>query len=92
MTTQSKREQFAWDAIHKQLDIAGHPHNVIENDQWWFSNNTMTEAQCEEWKQWFLAECKRRFRWNKKISEREFQWFNLQYGLKIQETQTHDEL
>jgi hypothetical protein len=78
----NKREQFGWDAIHKQLDIAGHPHDVVK-DEFWFSNNTMTEEQHKEWKDWFLTEGKKRFRWNKKTAEKEFQWFDLQYGLKI---------
>lgn len=85
MTKEDKIAKFVMDAIYKQLDIAGYSHDLIKEENW-FSNYTMTEAQLNEWKQWFLSECKSRFRWGKAMGEKEFMWFNLQYGLKIEET------
>lgn len=77
-----KQEQFGWDAIYKMLEIAKHEEGIVYEPNW-FSNYCMTETMCEEWKQWFLKECTKRFRMYKKKAESEFDWFNLMYGLKI---------
>jgi hypothetical protein len=84
LTLQEKRENFVYDAIYKQFEIANVDRSVLETDkEKWFQNNTMTMAQREEWKAWFIAEVKRIFRFNKKYAEREFAYFDLMWGLRL---------
>lgn len=86
MSTRTQRESFAMSAIYKQLELANVSPSVLETDrEHWFSNNTITPQQHEEWRNWFITEAKKTFKLNKKVVEREFQYFNLSYGLKVQE-------
>jgi len=83
----TKRENFAMDAVHKQLDIVGIDHSVLETDrEAWFSNNTMTMEQHAEWKIWFIAESRKVFKITKKMAEREFLFFDLSYGLRLNDS------
>ena len=43
----------------------------------------MTEEMRETWKAWFILEAGKRFRMNRYRAEKEFNWFDLSYGLKI---------
>jgi hypothetical protein len=80
----NKKKDFALEAIHKQFEITGIDPSVLESDpESWFNNNTMTQTQHESWKDWFIVECRKRFRTTKKMAEKEFAWFDLAYGLRI---------
>jgi hypothetical protein len=81
-TYKDKNEQFAWDAIYKMIEIAKHEESIVWEKNW-FATYCMTEEMREEWKQWFLKECTKRFRMYKTKAESEFNWFDLAYGLKI---------
>lgn len=86
MSNRTQREAFVMSAIYKQFELANVDQSVLETDKdAWFSNNTMTPQQHEEWKIWFIAESRKVFKINKKVAEREFQFFDLSYGLKIKE-------
>ncbi len=80
----TKRREFALEAIHKQFELAGVDPSVLETDKHqWFTNNTMTLDQHAEWKKWFIEEARKRFKLPKKACEREFAFFDLGYGLRI---------
>lgn len=82
----TKREEFVLEAVHKQLEIAGVDPSVLETDREnWFSNNTMTEEHRNQWKNWFISEVRKKFKLPKKMAEREFDFFDLTYGLKIKD-------
>ena len=84
MNTRIKREEFVIDAINKQFEIANIDPTVLKTDPTgWFSNNTMTDIHHQQWKLWFIAECRKRFKYSKHAAEREFDYFDLSYGLKI---------
>ena len=86
MNNREKRETFVLTAIYKEFELAGVDASVLETDKEnWFSNNTMTRIQHDEWKKWFIAETRRVFKFTKKAAEHEFQHFDLSYGLRIQE-------
>lgn len=81
------RDAFVMEAIYKELDLAGVSHSVLEKDKEWFSNNTMNQQQHQQWREWFIAESRKRFRLTKKLAEKEFSYFDLSYGLRIAEKQ-----
>ena len=81
-TYKDPTEQFGWDAIYKMLEIAKHEESIVWEKEW-FSTYCMTEAMRETWKAWFILEAGKRFRMNRYRAEKEFNWFDLSYGLKI---------
>lgn len=79
------QQEFALVAIHKELEIAGVDKSVLQSDKEWFRNNTMTPEQHKAWKKWFIDEYRLNFKRTKKEAEKEFSWFDLQYGLRIKD-------
>ena len=59
--------------------------DLLKEEDGWYSRSPMTTSQHEIWKAWFLKELKTRFRWSKKLCRKEFVWFDLMYGLKIED-------
>lgn len=78
-------QEFALVAIHKQLEIAGVDKSVLHEDTQWYSTNTMTSEQAQQWKDWFIEQYRLNFKRSKKDADREFDWFNLGYGLRIKD-------
>lgn len=89
-------EQFTLDCINKEFEIIGsdlHWDTFEELCAWsqqegnrhWYSDNCFTTVeQYKEWKEYFMEHF---YDWqpkrvSKDAAEREFSWFNLQYGLK----------
>lgn len=89
-------EQFLLDCINKEFEIIGSdkhwntPEELFEwsklpeNKHWYSNNEFSTVEQYREWKQYFMEHF---YDWqpkrvSKRDAEREFSWFNLQYGLK----------
>lgn len=60
-----------------------HGRQMIEGAEW-FRYYTMTQEQHDEWKKWTLEYLKTTFI-PKNRHAREFVWFDLMYGLKIQD-------
>jgi hypothetical protein len=79
-------EKFVELAINKQLILAGHKIRFkdcykIEN---WYSKYTMTLKQHKVWKKWFISEYRKRFDRSLISAKKEFLWFDLTYGLRIE--------
>jgi len=93
MSKKDKEVLFIERAINKMLEIAGHNTSYDEllsfdNDSNgpWYSFYTMTEDQMSDFKNWFLLDYKSTFKRGKYRSEKDFAWFSLMYGLKIDDT------
>lgn len=76
--------------INKMFEIAG--HNVTYKDikdrkDNWYQLWTMTEEQNKEWRKWGI-ELIKKDRSLKKLADREMAFFDLMYGLKIQENES----
>jgi uroporphyrinogen-III decarboxylase len=69
--------------IEYQLKMVGKTIDEIKEDELWYSNNTMTEEQHEEFKRYAIPLLKKIFKFNKSKAESTFGWFDLQFGLKI---------
>ena len=69
--------------VEYQLKIVGKTLLDIESDEDWYYNNTMTEEQHEEFKRYAIPLLKKIFKFNKGKAEQTFQWFDLQFGLRI---------
>jgi hypothetical protein len=77
------RENIGDHLVEYQLNMIGKTIKEVIDDEWWFSNNTMTPEQHEEFKAYAIPLLKKIFKFNKSKAERTFSWFNLQFGLRI---------
>ena len=69
--------------IEYQLKMIGKTILDVKDDEKWYTNNTMTEEQHEEFKRYAIPVLKKIFKFNKGKAESTFSWFNLQFGLRI---------
>ena len=77
--------------IEYQLHMVGKTMEDAKEDPMWFFNITMTQAQYLEFKKYALFQIKKTFKCNKKNAERTFEWFNLEFGLRVVPTQEERE-
>lgn len=74
---------FCLKALHKMCEIAGHDKDILKEEKY-FQKYTMTEEQHLLWKIWFYHEAGKTLRISKTRSVKEFHWFDLMWGLKIE--------
>jgi uroporphyrinogen-III decarboxylase len=77
------RQNITDHLIEYQLKMIGKTIDEITTDEKWFSNNTMTPEQHEEFKAYAIPLLKKVFKFNKSKAEQTFSWFDLSYGLRI---------
>lgn len=78
-----RKEELIKEMINKELSFINKTIDDVKDDPEWFSNNTMSEAQFQEWKEFCLNILEKKFRYTKARAEYEFSFFNLNYGLKV---------
>jgi uroporphyrinogen-III decarboxylase len=83
MKTTINRTNITEHLIEYQLKMVGKTIDEIKDDELWYSNNTMTDEQHEEFKRYAIPLLKKIFKFNKGKAEQTFSWFDLQFGLKI---------
>jgi hypothetical protein len=86
------RETIADHLVDYQLNMIGRTIAEAIKTEKWYSEWTMTEEQHEQFRAYALPLIKKIFKCNKKRAEGIFGWFNLQFGLRIDnEKTTNDE-
>ena len=83
MKAKVNRTNISEHLIEYQLNMIGKTINDIKGDEEWYSNNTMTQEQHDEFKRYAIPLLKKIFKFNKTKAEQTFQFFDLQFGLKI---------
>lgn len=69
--------------VEYQLKIVGKTlEDTLSDDKWYF-NWTLTPKEHEEFKSYAIPLLKKIFKFNKSKAEQTFDWFNLQFGLRI---------
>jgi hypothetical protein len=86
LTREEKRELIGKEIINEMFKIAG--HNVVFEDikdrqDAWYTQWTMTDEQNAQWKKWGEEKIKSDLKLNKELAKKEMAWFDLMYGLKI---------
>lgn len=83
MKSKINRENITRHLIEYQLEMVGKSMlDTLDDDKWYF-NITMTPEQHEEFKRYAIPLLKKTFKFNKGKAEKTFQWFDLQFGLRI---------
>jgi hypothetical protein len=83
MKAKVNRTNISEHLVDYQLKMIGKTIEDVKNDEQWYYNNTMTEEQHEEFKRYAIPLLKKIFKFNKTKAEQTFQWFDLQFGLRI---------
>jgi hypothetical protein len=79
----SKYHKFLKNALEEMFIRVGSKYDeeFVKQDGW-YSQKTWTKTQREDFKNWFVTETKKQLKFNKKMAEKEFAWFDLQWGWK----------
>jgi len=86
LSIEEKRNKAVVDLINQMFITADHKvtyNDIKDRKDDWYTQFTMTTAQCEEWVKWGVAYLRKNLKMNKAFAEREMGWINLQWGLKI---------
>ena len=83
MKAKINRANITKHLIEYQLDMVGKRLVDTLDDDLWYFNWTMTQEQHEEFKRYAIPLLKKIFKFNKGRAEQTFDWFNLQFGLRI---------
>ncbi len=83
MKAKINRDNITKHLIEYQLEMVGKSMmDTLDDDKWYF-NITMTQEQHEEFKRYAIPLLKKIFKFNKAKAEQTFDWFDLQFGLRI---------
>lgn len=72
----------ALDEMFKRVGFDGFDREFTNQDGWYCKKSWSTE-EFNDYKKWFLNKFAKAFRTSKKMGEREFAWFNLMWGWKV---------
>ena len=85
MKAKVNRTNISEHLVEYQLNMIGKTMLDVKDDEMWYFNNTMTQEQHEEFKRYAIPLLKKIFKFNKGKAEQTFQWFDLQFGLRIKQ-------
>jgi hypothetical protein len=83
MKTIINRTNITTHLVEYQLNMVGKTIFEVESDEFWYSNNTLTPEEHEQFKAYAIPLLKKVFKFNKKKAENTFSWFDMQFGLRI---------
>jgi hypothetical protein len=69
--------------IEYELQMIGKTVEDVKSDKEWYTNNTFTQEQHDQFKAYAIPLLKKIFKFNKSKAESTFSWFDLQFGLRI---------
>lgn len=76
--------------VKKQFEILGGDFESETKEDNWFSKRKFTKEQKEEWAKFCIDLMRKKLRWSKKISEKEFAWFDLMYGFSEEDISVNE--
>ena len=82
-----KKVNLIKDLINLQFQIAGIDkkfENALEDKEWYLNNTINEKLYYDEFRPKALAMIKKTLRCSKEMSEKEFSWFTLAWGLKYE--------
>lgn len=81
--TKITRDNITKHLVEYQLKMVGKTLlDTLDDDNWYF-NITMTQTEYEEFRKYAIKLIRKTFRCNRLRGESTFDWFNLQFGLRI---------
>lgn len=82
-----KINKFFNEAINEMFQAVGFSSFDPEfaKQENWYRLKSWSEPEEEKFKQWFIQTSKQTLKWNTKIAEKEFSYFNFMYGWHLKE-------
>jgi hypothetical protein len=77
-----KYDKFLKKALDKMFTYVGFDglDEEFTKQEAWYSKKNWTLEQSNDFKKWFLAELKKDLKFSKTMCEKEYSWFNLNWG------------
>lgn len=85
------RENIADHLVEYQLNMIGKTIEDVKNDPDWYYNNTWGTEQYLQFRKYSVDLIKKTFRCNKRKADSTFDWFNLNFGLRVIPTKEEHE-
>ena len=83
MKAKINRTNISTHLVEYKLKMVGKTLLDVEGDELWYTNNTMTQEQHDEFKRYAIPLLQKIFKFNKARAQSTFGWFDLQFGLRI---------
>ena len=85
--SEPKTDKFIKKVLNKMFKTVGFDKFELEftKQKDWFQKKTWTEAQQNEFRDWFVAQARKDLKMSKRYAESEFSWFNLMYGWSVKD-------
>jgi predicted membrane-bound dolichyl-phosphate-mannose-protein mannosyltransferase len=82
----NKYDKFVTKALDKMFTYVGFERwdKAFTEQEQWYTKKTWTQEQSDDFKKWFISEAKTDLKFNKSMAEKEYGWFDLRWGWKIQ--------
>lgn len=83
----SKKDEVVLEILNKQLSYFDKTVDDVKDNEKWYEENSFTEEQFEEWKNFSIELLRKKLKFNKTFAEKQFMWINLMWGFKIKENE-----
>jgi aminoglycoside/choline kinase family phosphotransferase len=83
----SKKDEVLLKILNKQLSYFDKTVDDVKDNEKWYEENSFTEEQFEEWKNFSIELLRKKLKFNKTFAEEQFMWINLMWGFKIKENE-----
>jgi aminoglycoside/choline kinase family phosphotransferase len=83
----SKKDEVLLKILNKQLSYFDKTVDDVKDNEKWYEENSFTEEQFEEWKNFSIELLRKKLKFNKTFAEKQFMWINLMWGFKIKENE-----
>jgi hypothetical protein len=82
----NKYDKFVTKALDKMFTYAGFEglDKEFTKQEDWYMQKTWTQEQSDDFKQWFITEAKKDLKFNRTMAEKEYSWFGLMWGWKLE--------
>jgi hypothetical protein len=81
----NKVDKFMMEALDEMFKRVGFEgfDKEFTNQENWYSKKSWSTEEFSKYKDWFVSRFAKVFRTSKKMGEKEFAWFNLMWGWKV---------
>ena len=83
----SKKDEVLLEILNKQLSYFDKTVDDVKDNEKWYEENSFTEKQFEEWKNFSIELLRKKLKFNKTFAEKQFMWINLMWGFKVKENE-----
>lgn len=82
-----KKDEVLLKILNKQLSYFDKTVDDVKDNEKWYDENSFTEEQFEEWKNFSIELLRKKLKFNKTFAEKQFMWINLMWGFKVKENE-----